>query len=501
MESRQDSSRPCENRDSFICKGVNGFKSVISQFRDGTTTTSSSISTTPLPSIATTDTSTLIVTSTSVLVQQPTLAPSFVTSLPTVALTSSVGAGLTQNPSFISSLPTGVPESTTQSATLAAQTEASSAIAGIQAASTSTSVSAPTTQQLGYSTFPVVLVAVVVTTIVTIIIAGIVLWYFCLRHRLRRRSARSDDDKSIADEIYRHVTQSLVVPPKDTAASYPPSPPLKPASQAWRRAAPVQRRGPPSVRTVSTTRSDRSSFAGSEATNIWTDFLTPRPATKQTIHRISVPAPVEVRSLRGSLSSRREARAASLTTLSRSSSRDTGAPDLGKATSSSSGFTSSGPEMAETPLKRISESAAIASQQDLAEMRHVANSLDVPVSDEEKASTSGRAGKIMQYTVRKSPLAQNPFIDPGGGDDDESENGQIEWAEEDEAALSDVDTLDSDDTSVGDSAEENGQAQPRSEPRPESGTLAGTDLQDRSEEQSREAEESDDAVPSLNAVA
>lgn len=437
MRKRQGPPHICaQHPDSRICEGINGFKDAISPIISGiiggeTATSSLGASATPPPPpetvqpvpITSTSTTTLLVTSTSLVLEDPTLAPALPTALPTA------GPG-TGSDSFIQNLPTEAPSSSAQSG---APITTLSPPVGVQTAPSSIQSETSSSQELGRQGLPAAVVAGVAATLATLVIVGIALWYSCLRKRNRRRSGGvGRGDRSSASEIHRRVTQASTA--TDDLRSPVQRPPPSPVR---RKPVPVWRDRSSSVHTSATSVPEREdSLAETGGTGTWPEPLSPRPVMKQTIQRVNVPSPVDASSFYTPVLASQE-RGSSSGPASRRSTRSSRNPGPGSPASNMSLSTrpsASGLETPKSPLSR-QPGTSVVGLQPVSQRKSAAGEAgavgteDVLSGREARTSKSGGTWRSTQYTVRRSPLAQNPFVDPVGVDDEET--GDEEEEDED----------------------------------------------------------------------
>lgn len=424
MERRQDF---CQNDpNNLLCQGINGFKSVVSPFLPGnglgggatSTSDSAALPTTPTLQGAASTTTQDTVSTSPVIAQAPPPSLSFITSLPTVS-----------SSSFITSLPT-TPASvsdggltSTESAITVTETATPSPVNGGQAvASQSTdgqaSASPSADGQASGQKFPVALVAGVGSSVVALIIAGIALWYFFLRKRLRRRSVLGYSETSSVNEIARRGTQSTFHPGMTFAPSTSDTP-------GWQHK-------PPSIHTL-TTVSPRPSFA---ETDNWPEPLSPRPVMQTTIQKMTVPNPVDASSFRIGGPSRQSSFGGSGRSSITPSSTYRQPVTRGPAPDVASPVPDLPVELPATPRVTLSKKSGKpgAGFQVVPKRRSLLNRFSFGKAEDRQEMqeqrglerTQSNSSLQRQYTVRKSPLAQNPFVDPGDAEADAEADVQEE---------------------------------------------------------------------------
>lgn len=400
MERRQDFCQ--DNPDDLVCQGISGIESAVTPFLPGNgfgagpTPTNDILPTGPPQQGA----SSTILSPSVGLAQGPT-SLSFITSLPTA------------RSSFITSLPT---DPATGPGTTVTETATPSSANGGQVAVTQSAGPQASGQSSGQK-FPVALVAGVGSTIVALIVAGIALWYFFLRKRLRRRSLVRYSDASSVNEITRGGTRSTFHP----GMTFAPSDSSR--SPGWQHK-------PPSIHTLGTV-SPRPSLA---ETDTWPEPLSPRPVMQTTILKMTVPHPVDASSFRlGGLNRRSSLGPATPSSTYRQPVMRGPAPGVPPAAAAAS-IPTSPVELPATPTPRVVltrlsgklSSPAVNFQRVPNKRKSLLKRFSTSTPEEKHemeeqpaAETAQSNGGIeRQYSVRKSPLAQNPFVDPGDAEAD-----------------------------------------------------------------------------------
>lgn len=419
----------CENRDGIICDGINGFKSIVNGFAgDGDRTSappSASDSVAPQttapppglvtsapvaagaaapppldapppppPEIVTVSVTPPASTITSV-VSPPPLQESSTSTFPQLILPTPVLLTSTSSRgSFIESLPTRTattvnPVNNPLVPSIFASSDFQSPVVGpVTAFPTpptetviATPVVSPGTEQGAITdrstSFPAALVAGVSGGVIAFIFIFALLWRYYLRRQSQRRHA-----DNVADErgiVRTHGDQHD--PPADRIVT----------TEIWATSQP------------SKSDQTRFSWAATEV-SLGTDLepLSPKPAIQQTVHRMSVPVPVEASSFRNSSKegSMRGSLSRPPSTNQQTTPGDASAPQRTESTHRSSARLQV--PGADHPPK----------QQDLPTQPEVTeedNESDlVPAPLQKKAE----GGLQRQYTLRTSPLHQNPFRDP-----------------------------------------------------------------------------------------
>lgn len=424
-----DRPRFCENRDGIICDGINGFKSIVNGLGgDGDRTsappsasdsvapqttapppglvtpgpvTEGEASPAPLdalppppPEIVTVSVTPPASTVTSVVPPPPPQETSTSTFsqliLPTpVLLTSTSSRG-----SFIESLPTRTattlnPINNPLVPSIFASSDFQSPIVGpVTAFPTpptetvlATPLVSPGTEQGAIAdrstSFPAALVAGVSVGVIAFIFSFAMLWRYYLRRQSQRRQANS-----VADERGIVVTyDDQHDPPADRIVT----------TEIWATSQP------------SKSDQTRFSWAATEV-SLGTDLepLSPKPAIQQTVHRMSVPVPVEASSFHNSSKegSMRGSLLRPSSTNQQTTPGDASAPRRTKSMHRSSARlqvpgTDHPPKQQDLPTQP--EATEEDSESDL-----------VPGPLQKKQD----GGLQRQYTLRTSPLHQNPFRDP-----------------------------------------------------------------------------------------
>lgn len=392
---------------------------------------------------------------------QQTTPESFITSLPTQV-------------SFITSLPTAPADA---SSTVAISTQSEDA--GTTTAATlpfpvsQGKTAAPTaqfgttlSQQSGGTSTSAGVIAGVVVLVVSLAIGGIALWFFCLRKRFRRRNkVVSYSGGSHVNSMYSRATPAILRPKPPTTQrspfgqkAYPALRPLSNGAALPALPSPTWQQRSSSIRTVTTRPGsahttttaasgwrDRSSLAETDA-GTWPEPLSPRPARQQTIHKLTVPRPVDA-------SSFRPCRNDSQSSVSSSGSPSTPGnpqpegPSQGKPLSWVAPYPEPG-----TPkfsLGRVAEKGGLVG------LKAVPARPEMPIVTQIKAaepdgslrgtvkSESDKGARHL--STRKSPLAQNPFNDPGHGKNDQESESE---SESDSDSQSELDSEDEKEESV-----------------------------------------------------
>lgn len=447
----------CENRDGLICDGVNGLKSIVQGFPgfagdDGKTSAPPTATPSPPPELVTSvpeeaseptpppppppPPPPVIVTSTSPpeivtvsvtpLASTPTAVipppppPDMAAPPPQEPITSSLPQPILPTPvlltstssrgSFIESLPTRTattvnPVNNPLVPSIFASTDYNSPIVApattVTASPTETAIALPGAAQGAISDrstqFPAALVAGVSGGVIAFIFMFALLWRYYLRKQSQRRHA-----SSVADE-------------KGLVRTHDHDGPGGPYDR------PTDRIVTTEIWTGSkASRSDQTRFSwAATEVSLGEDLepLSPKPVIQQTVHRVSVPAPVEASSfrsgskegsLRGSVSRPPSA-------LQQAAGREaaTAQGTDGKHRSSTwlqvpGAYPSSQPkELAAQPEELEGDPVPDLSDFDLVPAPLESNNEEGP-------------GLRRQYTLRSSPLHQNPFRDPV----DEEENNE-----------------------------------------------------------------------------
>lgn len=400
---------------------------------DATTSSSDDSITLDPATSQSTSTTTQVYTSISVVVIPPTLAPS------PDATPTTVGEPLT------TSLRTAGLHSSSQTASLLTDAVSSAPAAGVQTPTLSAQSESPFPQQPVTRPLPPVLVAGVATSVFILLLLGVVLCRFHLSRRRQSRQSGDDgaaadgygEDVSPAEWMRRRFSQRPALPARTTSTSGPPP------SYAWLQGpqpSPVWQNkpapAPPSyreyLRTTATPASRNSSYTETDSVDLWPAPLSPRPAMQQTIHRVSVPQPVEASTLRrGSRSSSRHA-GGSTRSPSIGSSRSTRKllvkvppPAMAQRPWPT---TSPEPETPQFTLGKLPETGLFRlqplSKSEPADLEAgpvaavgAEDKSAAAVQDIRAAWAAGSAQRDMEYTVLRSPLAQNPFIRSFGDDE------------------------------------------------------------------------------------
>lgn len=432
----------CENRDGIICDGVNGFKSIVQGFAGAGDKTSAtpSISDVPQPtppppelvssapdvasdatpppqapppapvtvtSSSPPETVTVSVappesTVTSVIPppqavslppQEPTtsIPPQLIVPTPLAALTSTSTRG-----SFIESLPTRTattlnPVNNPLVPSIFASSDFQSPVVGpvttFPFPATGTVIATPIVSPGATegaiadrsTTFPTALVAGVSGGVIAFIFIFALLWRQCLRKQSQRHHANSDaEEKGIThahDRPFGGAPGDRVVTTEIWTGSHP-------------------------------SRSDQTRFSwAATEVSLGTDLepLSPKPVIQQTVHRMSVPVPVEASSFRNSSKegSMRGSLSRSPSTNQQTVARDSSASQEAESTHRSSARlqvpgTDHPPKQQDFPTQL--EATEEEREPDL-----------VPAPLQKKGEGPGLQ---RQYTLRTSPLHQNPFRDP-----------------------------------------------------------------------------------------
>lgn len=435
----------CENRDGIICDGVNGFKSIVQGFTGEGDKTSASTSPTPSSSVAPQPTTpppepvasapevpsddgpppapppppAVTVTSSSppetvtVSVAPPTststsvLPPPQLVSLPPQETTTSIppqlilptpAAALTSTStrgSFIESLPTKTattlnPVINPLVPSIFASSDFQSPVVGpvttFPSPQTETAVATPLVSPGAAqgaitdrsTTFPTALVAGVSGGVIAFIFIFALLWRQCLRRQSQRRHADGvADEKGVSQtRDYNHDFGSdRVVTTEIWTGSHPSKPDQT-----------------------------RFSWAATEV-SLGTDLepLSPKPVIQQTVHRMSVPVPVEASSFRNSSKegSMRGSFSRPTSTNQQEVAQDASAPQKRESTRRSSA-TLQVPGTDHPPKHQ-----SLPTQSEAPEEDHEPDLVPAPLQKKGEG-----AGLQRQYTLRSSPLHQNPFRDP-----------------------------------------------------------------------------------------
>lgn len=444
----------CPDPDNIICEGINGLKSLITPLIPGvgdatstsTTTTSTSTTTTPTSDSATVTTpsglptspapqpvaepSSATATAPDTPPPPPTPQPIAETSTTTEIMTSTsvvVAGGGSSPQSFITDLPTAftsipgaLPTSTVSPSTLSDISQPTPT----PAASASPEGAAPVVVQS--QGFPTVLVVALSSTAALLAISGIALWYFCLRKRLRSRAAVDYGARDSVNEIYR-ATEIYRSSNKADSTDGTIRPSMvfgnAPSTLQWaeqNRPMSWQPRAP----SIHTLAESRNSFDDMESN--FPEPLSPRPVMQQTVQRVSVPRPVEASSFRSG--SRGSSIGGSSDTSNSYNVRQVvlKGPAPGVAHSRPpSAYAQAKPKLTlvkvpgsgAVDLKSVNSRKPVASD---AKNVTSATSVEVPVGLIPERPSSGQSDQtsVLQrhYTVRRSPLAQNPFTDPSDED-------------------------------------------------------------------------------------
>lgn len=432
-----DPARFCENREGIICDGVNGFKSIVQGFAGNGDKTSAPPTTQPTPppsepvtsapeaagddtppppppppppapeTITTSsppETVTVSVappasTVTSVIPppelvssssQEPitSIPPQLILPTPAAALTSTSTRG-----SFIESLPTRTattlnPVNNPLVPSVFASSDFQSPVVGpvttFPDPATATPLvspgAAPGAITDRSTAFPAALVAGVSGGVIAFIFIFALLWRYYLRKQSQQRHGQS-----IADENgIIHAREDRHDPPSDRIVT----------TEIWSGSHP------------SKSDQTRFSWAATEV-SLGTDLepLSPKPVIQQTVHRMSVPVPVEASSFRNSSKegSMRGSFSRPSSTNQQTMPRDASAPQ--GAESSSTHRTSARLQVPGTdhPQKQHD----LPSQVEETEEDGEPDLVPAPLQKNGEGT-----GLQRQYTLRTSPLHQNPFKDP-----------------------------------------------------------------------------------------
>ncbi|KAJ4393098.1 hypothetical protein N0V93_002305 [Gnomoniopsis smithogilvyi] len=415
----------CTDPDNIVCEGLNGLKSLVTPFLPGA---GPATPTMPTTSFITLSVASSVSTISEDVSSSPSPPPAFQSTLPSTITeistsTSVVEAGISATQPFITNLPTAptsipntLPTSTLSSTSQPPTTTAS---AGAEAA-------APIVAQA--QSFPTGLVAGLSVTLVVLVGSGIALWYFCLRRRSRNRPMPdySGEEASVV-EIYRpnHVSRSTNKTDSTDGArqpnvAYDDTSMREVQERRISRPESWQPR-PPSIFTLT---DNRTSFEDTES--VFPEPLSPRPVVQQTLQRVSMPRPVDASIFKsgGRQSNSGDSSDTSNTYSVRQVVVKRPAPGRARERSAS-------PALQSKPkLNQVRESAKVlAKLNSLATRRKAASdaesttsaaSREVPiglVSEQPEAEESSPANKVQKtYSLRRSPLAQNPFTDPTNED-------------------------------------------------------------------------------------
>lgn len=422
------SDRPgfCEDRDGIICDGVNGIKSIVEGFGAGgdrtsaPPTTSDSVTPQPTPppppppAIETVTSSsppeivTVSVTPPASAAtpaipppsppqllssssQEPVtnIPPQLILPTPAAALTSTSSRG-----SFIESLPTRTattlnPVNNPLVPSIFASSDFQSPVGGpatvFPSPATETVVATPLVSPgaaqgaIGdkSTSFPAALVAGVSGGVIAFIFIFALLW----RYYLRRQSQRVHTDR-VADERGIAPIHDHHDPPGDSVVT----------TEIWTGSRP------------SKSDQTRFSWAATEV-SLGDDLepLSPKPVIQQTVHRMSVPVPVEASSFRNSSKegSMRGSSSRPLSTHQQAVARDASAPRETESTNRSSA------------RLRVSGTHQPPKQKDLpTQSEATAENYELDMVPAPLQKTGEGVGLQRQYTLRTSPLHQNPFRDP-----------------------------------------------------------------------------------------
>lgn len=439
-----DRPRFCENRDGIICDGVNGFKSIVQGFAGAGDKTSASPTpsnvaapqpTPPPPELVTsapdiasdatppppappppapeTVTSSSPPETVTVSVTPPAststsvIPPPELVSLPPQELTTSIPPQLilptplpalestSSRGSFIESLPTRTattlnPVNNPLVPSILASSNFQSPVVGPVTAlpfpATETVIATPLVSPEAAdgaiadrsTTFPTALVAGVSGGVIAFIFIFALLWRQCLRKQSQRRHAHNvAEEKGIT-----HAHDRPFGPPGDRVVT----------TEIWTGSHP------------SRSEETRFSWAATEV-SLGTDLepLSPKPVIQQTVHRMSVPVPVEASSFRNSSKegSMRGSFSRPPSTNQQTVARDASASQEAKSTHRSSARlqvpgTDHPPQQQDLPT-----------QHEATEEDHEPDLVPAPLQKKGEGP-----GLQRQYTLRTSPLHQNPFRDP-----------------------------------------------------------------------------------------
>lgn len=438
----------CENRDGIICDGVNGLKSIVQGFGgDNGRTSAPPTSTSPPPELVTSTPDEaseatpppppppppppVIITSTSppeivtVSVTPPASTPTPVipppppppppemaspppqeptTSsfpqliLPTpVMLTSTSSRG-----SFIESLPTRTatlnPVNNPLVPSIFASTDFNSPIIGpattVTSIPTETVIATPGAPPQGAisdrsTQFPAALVVGVSGGVIAFIFAFAMLWRYYLRRQSQRRQAQSvADEKGLAKNHDHDNPQGPFERPADRIVT----------TEIWT--------GSPPSKSEQT----RFSWAATEV-SLGADLepLSPKPVIQQTVHRVSVPKPVEASSFRSG--SNQGSLRGSLSRPPSTSQQATAREAAATQGTESKHRSSTRLQVPGTEHRPQTNDLATQPEETDGEPEPDLSDLELVPATLETSNDEG-PGLKRQYTLRSSPLHQNPFRDP-----------------------------------------------------------------------------------------
>lgn len=434
----------CENRDGLICQGVNGFKSIVEGFTGDGDRTSASPTPSDTPAPQTTPPPPELVTSapdaaseatppplpppppppvivtstpppetvvvsvtppastvTSTAIPPPELAPpppqeATTSSFPQLILPTPVLLTTTSSRgSFIESLPTRTattlnPVNNPLVPSIFASSDFNSPIVG----PATTFISQPTDAAIATpltsagatqgaisdrsTSFPAALVAGVSGGVIAFVVIFALLWRRCLRRQSEQRHAHNvANEKGLS-----HIHDRPFNPPVDRGVT----------TEIWTTSQP------------SKSDQTRLSWAATEV-SLGTDLepLSPKPVIQQTVHRMSVPVPVEASSFRNSSKegSLRGSLSRPTSTNQQTSSREASASQGTENTQRSSA------RLQVPGAARLSSQHELPTQSETTEEDSEPDLVPAPLQKKGEGT-----GLQRQYTLRNSPLHQNPFQDP-----------------------------------------------------------------------------------------